>query len=225
MVEIICNNYLLYTLMGVFVLGVLSRLILVIGYNGLRRSTYNMSNPDNRLLKQIKLKYESYDKLEIPITNTVAFTKRAMYEHRICGMSLRFLEKVLGQALFWCVTIGVLAVGSGYFLDISVDVIVLYGVSSALFSVLLYNIDKVSDIEYVRENIEICIVDFLENHMRGRLPDEEEISAQESCLSEEQEEYMEDVNIAAAVTESDNDKKAAEEENNIIEEVLSEIFC
>ncbi len=225
MVEIICNNYLLYTLMGVFVLGVLSRLILVIGYNGLRRSTYNMGNPDNKLLKQIKLKYESYDKLEIPITNTVAFTKRAMYEHRICGMSLRFLEKLLGQALFWCVTIGVIAVGSGYFLDISVDTIILYGVSSALFSVLLYNIDKVSDIEYVRENIEICIVDFLENHMRGRLPEEEEAPAQELDLSEEIEEDTADVKIAAAVEKSDNDKKVAEEENNIIEEVLSEIFC
>ncbi len=225
MVEIICNNYLLYTLMGVFVLGVLSRLVLVIGYNRLRRSTYNMGNPDNKFLKQIKLKYESYDKLEIPITNTVAFTKRAMYEHRICGMSLRFLEKLLGQALFWCVAIGVIAVGSGYFLDISTDIIILYGVSSALFSVLLYNIDKVSDIEYVRENIEICIVDFLENHMRGRLPEEEEVKGQEFDLSEETEEDTTDVKIAAAVEKADNNKKVAEDENEIIEEILSEIFC
>jgi len=117
LVKIICNNYLLYALMGVFVLGVLSRLILVALYNSLRRSTYNMAGSNNKLLKQVKLKYESYDKLEFPVTNAMAFTKRAMYEYRVCGMSLRFLEKFLGQAMFWCVAIGVTAVGCGYFFD------------------------------------------------------------------------------------------------------------
>lgn len=217
MVEIICNNYLLYTLMGVFVLGVLSRLILVAAYNSLRRSTYSMTSPANKLLKQIKLKYESYDKLDFPVTNAVAFTKRAMYEYRVCGLSLRFLEKILGQAMFWCVVIGVTAVGCGYFFDIPKDIMVLYGVSAVLFCVILYNIDKVSDIEYSRENIEMCIVDFLENHIRERLPEE----AVEPQVIEEPEDYEEEAlgrEVVAAVEKADDG-------NKIIEEVLSEIFC
>lgn len=223
MVKIICSNYLLYALMGVFVLGVLSRLVLVAAYNGLRRSTYNMAGSNNRLIKQVKLKYESYDKLEFPVTNAVAFTKKAMYEYRICGMSLRFLEKFLGQAMFWCVVIGVTAVGCGYFFDIPTDTMVLYGVSAVLFSVLLYNIDKVSDIDYARENIEICIVDYLENHVRERLQEK----AVETQAIDEPEDMGEEAlgnAVKVAVEEADKEKKVTDD-NRIIEEVLNEIFC
>lgn len=223
MVKIICNNYLLYALMGVFVLGVLSRLILVAAYNSLRRSTYNMAGSNNKLLKQVKLKYESYDKLEFPVTNAMAFTKRAMYEYRVCGMSLRFLEKFLGQAMFWCVAIGVTAVGCGYFFDIPTDTMVLYGVSAVLFSVLLYNIDKVSDIDYARENIEICIVDYLENHIRERLQ-EEVVEAQAIGELEDVGEEALGKAVRAAVEEVDRGKEVADD-NKIIEEVLNEIFC
>lgn len=245
MVEIICSNYLLYTLMGVFVFGVLSRLILVAVYNGLKRSTYNMSSSNNKLLKQIKLKYESYDKLEIPVTNTEAFTKRALYEYRVCGMSLRFFEKLLGQALFWCITIGTVAIGCGYFLKLPSDTIMLYAASTVIFSVLLYNIDKVSDVQYTRENIEVCIIDFLENHIRERLPEEEEVDTQEieyfedECVIEDIgaiEDEMSDT-ISAATTKvpekkaqkvtkkSVNNKRTVEDGNKIIEDVLNEIFC
>jgi len=224
LVEIICKNYLLYTLMVVFVLGVLSRLILVAAYNSLRRSTYNMGNPDNKLLKQIKLKYESYDKLNMPVTNAAAFTKKAMCEYRVCGMSLRFLEKFLGQALFWCIAIGLVAVGCGYFFSISTEILVLYGVSAALFCVLLYNIDKVSDIEYSREVIEVYIVDYLENRMHERLMEEEAVLPQEILPESGVLADIEEEAIKEAVKMSD-DRCREDDENKIIEDVLNEIFC
>ncbi len=224
MVKIICNNYLLYALMGVFVLGVLSRLLLVSVYNSLKRSTYNMTGSGNKLIRQIKLKYESRDRLELPAAaNALAFTKRLMYEYRVCGMSLRFLEKLLGQAIFWCVIIGVTAVGCGYFFDIPVDTVVLYGVSSILFSVLLYNIDKISDIEYSRENIEMCIVDFLENHVRERIR-EDSVEIQSFDENEDGEKPL--GKAVEAVSENrQSEKITAEDKDKIIEEVLSEIFC
>ena len=107
---IISKNYVLFAMTGIFFLGILSRIFLSLVYRGLQRDIGNMPTPGKAILKQIKLKYENCNKLDMQISNTEVFVKKNLYEYRVCGMSLRAIEKILGQAMFFGVLIGVTAV-------------------------------------------------------------------------------------------------------------------
>ncbi|MBQ9765536.1 MAG: hypothetical protein IJW18_05025 [Lachnospiraceae bacterium] len=253
MVEIICNNYLLYVLMGLFILGVLSRLSLVLIFGNIKNDTYNKGTPHNRLLKQIKLKAESYGQLDISITNMQTFVKRSMCEYRVGGLGLYFLEKMLGQMIFYIVVVGGLSVWHAYAADLDRGIITLYAMSTVLFVVLLYNVSKVADAKYLRENTELYVMDYLDKLLRGH-----------ELVECEEAETMTAVdgidNIVAFATTHASDRSSlpgrmetakglstekdgrkpediiSEEiirnlqmsdgqENKIIEEVLSELFC
>lgn len=237
---IISKNYVLFAMTGIFFLGILSRIFLSLVYRGLQRDIGNMPTPGKAILKQIKLKYENCNKLDMQISNTEVFVKKNLYEYRVCGMSLRAIEKILGQAMFFGVLIGVTAVVFAAVVEIESRVVIVHIVTTLLGAALLFNYDRLSDISYKRQVVETGLVDFLENHLQMHLQvaERSEVAEQEGKVIEfagntrrlenGKVSAEEDLSItgggAVLKSEDDKDEEKTIDDNRIIEEVLKEFF-
>lgn len=241
LVEIISKSYVLYAIAGIFLLGIMSRFFLSLIYRGLQRDIGNMPVPRKKILKQIKLKYESCDKLDMQICNTEAFVRKNLCEYRVCGITLRAIEKILGQAMFFGVMTGVTAAVFAAAVELESRVIIVHIAATILGAALLFNYDKLSDISYKRQVVETGLVDFLENHLqmhlqakeRGKAAEQEGkvINFAESGRRKETDnEPSEDIlqktekNGVPGPEDEADETRTAVEDNRIIEEVLKEFF-
>ncbi len=241
LVGIISKSYVLYAMAGIFFLGIVSRFFLSLIYRGLQRDIGNMPTPKKKILKQIKLKYESCDKLDMQISNTEAFVRKNLCEYRVCGISLRAIEKILGQAMFFGVLIGVTAVVFAVMVELESRIIIVHIATTVLGAALLFNYDKLSDISYKRQVVETGLVDFLENHLQMHLQAQERGEAAEqegkviefagsSRRMESDKVLLEDVSSetekrsAIPLEDDDGEVEAVVDDNRIIEEVLKEFF-
>lgn len=239
--EIISEGYVLYAMAGIFLLGIVSRFFLSLIYRSLQRDIGNLPAPKKRILKQIKLKYESCDKLDMQICNTEAFVRKNLCEYGVCGISLRAIEKILGQAMFFGVMAGVTAAVFSVAAELESRVIIVHIAATILGAALLFNYDKLSDISYKRQVVETGLVDFLENHLQMHLQAQERGKAAEQegkvinfaesgRKKETEDELLEDIlqkaeKEGAMKPEGEADeRKTAIEDNRIIEEVLKEFF-
>lgn len=240
LVEIISKSYVLYAMAGIFFLGIMSRFFLSLIYRGLQRDIGNMPTPKKKILKQIKLKYESCDKLDMQISNTEVFVRKNLCEYRVCGISLRAIEKILGQAMFFGVLIGVTAVVFATVVKLESRVVIVHTATTVLGAALLFNYDKLSDISYKRQVVETGLVDFLENHLQMHLQAQErsEAAEQEGKVIEfagnsrrlengkvlAEEELSVTGDGAVLKSEGNKDEEVTIDDNRIIEEVLKEFF-
>lgn len=225
--EIIGKSYMLYAMTGIFLLGVISRFFLNLTYRGLLRDVGNLPAPKSRILKQIKLKYESCDKLDMQICNTEAFVKKNLYEHRVCGTSLRTMEKILGQAMFFGTLAGVGTAIFAMLAEFDRSVIIVHIAATVFGAALLFNYDRLSDISYKRQVVETGLVDFLENHLQMHFLAQERAEAEEAeNIAETAEEKTEGklVDFMEVRRSEAKEIEAAVEDNLIIEEVLKEFF-
>lgn len=211
--EIIGKSYMLYVMAGVFFLGIISRFFLNMAYRSLLKDIGNLPTPRSKILKQIKLKYESCDKLDMQISNTEAFVRKNLYEHRACGISLRAIEKILGQAMFFGVLVGVSTVIFAVFAELENRVVIVHIATTLLGAALLFNYDKLSDISYKRQVVETGLVDFLENHLQMHL-----------MAAERGEDLSDTGSVTVLQSEENNNKEVPIDDNRIIEEVLKEFF-
>lgn len=225
--EIIGKSYMLYAMTGIFLLGVISRFFLNLTYRGLLRDIGNLPAPQSRILKQIKLKYESCDKLDMQICNTEAFVKKNLYEYRVCGTSVRAMEKILGQAMFFGMLTGIGAAIFATLAGLDKNVIIVHIAATVFGAALLFNYDRLSDIAYKRQVVETGLVDFLENHLQMHFLAQERAEAEESVNAfETVEEKAEGklVDFMEARRSEEKEIEASVEDNLIIEEVLKEFF-
>lgn len=225
--EIIGKSYMLYAMTGIFLLGVISRFFLNLTYRGLLRDIGNLPAPKSRILKQIKLKYESCDKLDMQICNTEAFVKKNLYEYRVCGTSVRAMEKILGQAMFFGMLTGIGAAIFATLAGLDKNVIIVHIAATVFGAALLFNYDRLSDIAYKRQVVETGLVDFLENHLQMHFLAQERAEAEESVNAfETVEEKAEGklVDFMEARRSEEKEIEASVEDNLIIEEVLKEFF-
>lgn len=237
--EIIGKSYMLYAMAGVFFLGIVSRFFLNLAYRSLLKDIGNLPTPRSRILKQIKLKYESCDKLDMQISNTEAFVRKNLYEHRVCGLSLRAIEKILGQAMFFGVLIGVSTAIFAMLTEMETRVVIVHIATTLLGAALLFNYDKLSDISYKRQVVETGLVDFLENHLQMHLaaPERGEAAEQEGKVIDfaessrrmendkvPEEDNQVEIGNGDVFKSKENGEEEAIDDNRIIEEVLKEFF-
>lgn len=169
LLKIISKNYVLYAMTGIFLAGVLSRFFLCTVYRRLQRDIYRLPASKSHIIKLIKLRYESSSMLDMQISNTEAFVKKNLYGYRVCGISLRAAEKFLGQAMFFCALLGASTSILGLLMEMDSIISIVHIMAAALFSLLLYNYDRISDIDYKRQVAETGIIDFLENHLQSAI--------------------------------------------------------
>ena len=94
------NDIIIYTYVGLCGLGLLIRLIVNLVYKHLVKESDNLGETKNKMLKHIKMKFETCFRLKIGVHNVDTFVDKNVLKYRFCGLLLSTWDNFCGQVLF-----------------------------------------------------------------------------------------------------------------------------
>ena len=163
------HKFLALSMIGFLLLSIICQIIAGVLFQHMIKESDNMSATENQLLKQCKLKYANYYKLNGRIINTSVFVDKFIRKIRYAGLSIKQLTHLSGQMMM----LSVLAAGAAVYLSLaagdSLFQIIPYYFVSILGLYLYFSVSGIVDIQGKREALKINLVDYLENHLAPRL--------------------------------------------------------
>ena len=174
MIEWFENYYVIYALLGLCGGGLLIKLITNFVYIRLVRASGAMGSSRNKLIKQMKLKFETFYKLKIGVNNVDIFVDKYVYKYKICGLLLSTWENISGLMLILCLLIAPISSILGVIIGCGESIILYTFFAGVCTSALLIFVDILFNIPSKRKIIKINIKDYLENYLKVRLEQEAE---------------------------------------------------
>lgn len=196
------DNLIIYGLAVLCVLGLLNRLILNLVYLYLIKESDKLGTSKNKLLKHMKLKFETCYKLNIGVNNVDTFVDKNLTKYKFSGILLSTWENFSGQVLYLSfLTVPISAI-FGVVFEISQQEILYTGAVGILVGSILILVDKSINLSVKKQTVRINILDYLENLCKVRL--EHELAKPEKMEQFRQEYYK--------AISSNKEKKQAEPE-------------
>lgn len=150
-------------------LSIICQIIMGVIYHKLIWETENMSTTNNKALQQLKLKFSSCSKINERVSNVSIFVDKFMNQIKIGCIPLSFLKHLSGQLML----LAILVAGIGACLGISRGenffTIIPFYVISFLGLYCYFAVSSLIDIPSKTRILRTNLVDYLENHMAGRL--------------------------------------------------------
>lgn len=166
------KNYMIYALLGLCGIGILIKLMTNFVYIRLVKASGNMSASKNKLIKQMKLKFETFYKLKIGVNNVDIFVDKYVYKYKICGLLLSTWENISGLMLILCLLTAPIFSILGLILDCGENSILYTFFTGVCTSATLILVDNLFNISSKRQIIKLNIKDYLENYLKARLEQE-----------------------------------------------------
>jgi hypothetical protein len=166
------DNIIIYTFAGLCGLGILIRFILNMVYIYLVKESDRMGSTNNKLLKHMKMKFETCYKLNIGVNNVDTFVDKSLTKYKFCGILLSTWENISGQVLLLSFLIIPISAVFGVVFEISREQILLTGAVGVLTGAALILVDKMTNLSVKKQMIRLNLLDFLENFCKVRLEHE-----------------------------------------------------
>lgn len=239
--EILRGDIIRYVIIGTTVLAVLFKVIESFIYIGLLKQAENIPNSKNKLIKQMKLKYENCYKLNLGVNNVNAFVDKYMHKHRVCGISMHSFVRLPIMIMLFNIILGTASGVLCYMMGLSDRVGALYELYGAASAVLIILSGLLLDTGYKRRLVRINLVEFFDNSFANHLGHEAVEAAavtQNTDVKDYQHDNIEEAGeLAGEMNVSrrqddllnsglrDNKSKSSKEEDQaVIEEVLSQFL-
>lgn len=168
------KNYIIYALTGLCGVGLLLKLITNFVYIRLVKASASMSSSKNKLVKQMKLKFETFYKLKIGVNNVDIFVDKYVYKYKICGILLSTWENLGGLMLMLCLLTAPVFSILGLILECGEHQILSTFFTGVCTSAILILVDNLCNISSKRQMLKLNIKDYLENYLKVRLEQEAE---------------------------------------------------
>lgn len=166
------KDYIIIALIGLCVIGLMLKLITNFVYIRLVKASANMSASKNKLVKQMKLKFETFYKLKIGVNNVDIFVDKYVYKYKICGLLLSTWENIGGLMLMLCLLTAPVFSILGLILECGETKILSTFFTGVCTSAILILVDNLFNISSKRQIIKLNIKDYLENYLKARLVQE-----------------------------------------------------
>lgn len=200
MIQFIYNkNIIIYTFAVLCGLGIIVRFILDLVHIYLVRESDNLGLTKNKLLKHMKMRFETCYRLNIGVNNVDTFVDKSLTKYKFCGILLSTWENFSGQVLLLSFLIIPVSAIFGVVFDISREQILYTGAVGVLACAALVLVDKMINLSVKKQMIRLNLLDYLENFCKVRL--EHEVSQPEK-LEQFRKEYL------AVISTKQNDKKS-----------------
>lgn len=171
--ELFDKNIFIYVIVGFCGLGILVKGMVAFIYGSLIRASYHMGNSQNKLMKLIRLKFETCYKIKIGVNNVDTFVDKYVYRHRFCGILLYTWENLSGQFLILCLLSGSVASVLGLAYECGRREILSTFFAGLFTSALLISFDYLINLYIKRRVLKTNIKEYLENFLKARLENEE----------------------------------------------------
>lgn len=180
------DNLIIYGFAVLCGLGFLVRLILNMVYIYLVNESDKLGNTNNKLLKHMKMKFETCYKLNIGVNNVDTFVDKSLTKYRFCGILLSTWENFSGQVLYLSFLIVPISAIFGVVFEISQDQILYTGAVGIVTGSFLIFVDKTMNLSVKKQTIRLNLLDYLENFCKVRL---EHQTSQPEKLEQYRQEY------------------------------------
>lgn len=171
--ELYSNNFIIYVFSALCGLGVIIRFILDMVYIYLVKESDKMGSTKNKLLKHMKMKFETCYKLNIGVNNVDTFVDKSMTKYRFCGFLLSTWENFSGQVLYLNFLIIPISAIFGVIYEVNREDILYTGAVGILAGAVLIFVDKMINLPVKKQVIRLNLLDYLENFCKVRLEHEQ----------------------------------------------------
>lgn len=159
----------LYVLAAVCLAGIMVRLLAGSFYKGLIKESANLALTKNKYLRALKQNAEDTYRLNQGMNNTRVYLEKQLYSLKMMGLSIKGLDNLSGQLTLLCFLAGGAAAFMAYWYRSDNYYIVLYGAVGILCGMLTMFVDYGVNLEAKRQQLLICLQDYMENVMWSRM--------------------------------------------------------
>lgn len=242
------HNIIIYAMFVLFGLGLLLKIMQAVTYYQLIKASEEMATSENRLMKQIRLRFDTCYKIKIGVHNVDSFVDKYVYSYKIGGVSLYTLENLSGQITMIGLLLALFGGMAAYLLDCGQEVILSTLTIGSSTVLLLIAFDMLFSLSAKQKLLRVHMKDYLENNLKAKLENEyflpEEMEAYRHSYFEAEEEGVKEIKTKTAKTAAKSTPKTAgkaaqkaeakavqqaeakavkkEEDEKIIEEILKE---
>ncbi|MFA9376857.1 MAG: hypothetical protein ACERKZ_08890 [Lachnotalea sp.] len=179
-----------YCIIVMTMLGVAFKVVQTIIYINLMEQSENVPASKNKLIKQMKLKFENCFKLNLGVNNIEAFVDKYMYKHRICGISIYSFNRIPIVAAWLSGVTGIACGCICYLENYSVkmgSVYEIYGIGAIM---VLKLAEVILDTTHKKNILYINLIDFFENSLVNHLSHD---TVNANAITEEEREMLEEI--------------------------------
>ena len=151
-------------------LSVLVRLMLAWMYHTMIRETDNMATTGNRLLKQCKVKFANCYQLNGGVSNIPVFVDKFLNRLSFGHLSFDAWYHLSGQCMLFSVIFAGVGICKGILDGRMLGEILPFYIASFLGMYLYFSLSAMIDIKGKRRVLKTNLIDYLENHLSGRIP-------------------------------------------------------
>ena len=148
---------------------ILMRVGLGLMYLHLIHETDNMASTRSRQLKQCKLKFANCYQLNGGMANVPVFVDKFISRMSLGPMSPHMLEHLSGQLMLLSVVSAGVGVCRGIIAGSTLGQILPFYIASMMGLYLFFSVSAIVDLKGKRRVLKINLVDYLENHLAGRM--------------------------------------------------------
>ena len=151
-------------------LSVLVRLMLAWMYHTMIRETDNMATTGNRLLKQCKVKFANCYQLNGGVSNIPVFVDKFLNRLSFGHLSFDAWYHLSGQCKLFSVVFAGVGICKGILDGRMLGEILPFYIASFLGLYLYFSLSALVDIKGKQRVLKTNLIDYLENHLSGRIP-------------------------------------------------------
>ena len=151
-------------------LSVLVRLMLAWMYHTMIRETDNMATTGNRLLKQCKVKFANCYQLNGGVSNIPVFVDKFLNRLSFGHLSFDAWYHLSGQCMLFSVVVAGVGICKGILDGRMLGEILPFYIASFLGLYLYFSLSALVDIKGKQRVLKTNLIDYLENHLSGRIP-------------------------------------------------------
>lgn len=210
------HNVLIYAMIILMGIGLIAKVMLAIAYSQLIKASKEMGASNNRLMKQIRLRFDTCYKIKLGVHNVDSFVDKYVYSYKFCGITLYTLENLSGQLTIINLLITLFGSVLAFYAKCGQDVILSTLTVGASTILLLIAFDLVASLSAKQRLLRIHMKDYLENNLKAKLENEyflpQEMVAYrnsyfEKTKSEEVKEEKKSAEKKAAVADHETNKE------------------
>ena len=138
-------------------------------YKKLLRAAQEPERTDQPFMKQVRLKYKSYHRLEHQIHNMDAFIENHLFRYKSHGIGLERLHGISGSLMLLCVMTACAGVAVCIGMDLGTHFLMYHIVAGSLAVALLEWVDVMSAADSRRKMLITSLKDYLENVLANNL--------------------------------------------------------
>ena len=151
-------------------LSILVRLLLAGFYHTMIKETDNMATTNNRLLKQCKVKFANCYQLNGGVSNIPVFVDKFLNRLAFGHLSFDAWYHLSGQCMLFSIVFAGVGICKGIMGGRMLGEILPFYIVSFLGMYLYFSLSAMVDIKGKRRILKTNLIDYLENHLSGRIP-------------------------------------------------------